>query len=481
VDWLAQSGAAICQVLPLTPTDTHGSPYASWSAFAGDPHLIALEPLVNAGLLGQKEVDALHLPDEHVDRALVEHQKMPLVVQAAEALLADSQTPAHAQWRAFEERSAAWLDDVCLFDVIHNLEQQKPWWQWPAPLRDGQKAALDAVRAEHAHALNVRSVLQGFFDEQWHELRAHVEASGISLWGDLPIYVQGDSADVWRERPLFELKEDGEPALVAGVPPDAFAEAGQFWGQPVYRWSECAERGWRWWKARIKRALSLTPRVRIDHFRAFAAYWAIPAGAEDARGGHWEAGPGRAFFEAVMGDVGKGAFIAEDLGIIDDAVNALRDDLGLPGMAVLQFAYGSDEANPHLPANHRENQVVYTGTHDNATTLEWHENLPDWERDRVARAVGHIGQEGPVWAMIRQALASRCESAVIPMQDLLELGAQSRMNRPGTVQGNWQWRMASNALKKPLAQRFKSALIQSGRADQHGHEKRAHAEEATPT
>jgi 4-alpha-glucanotransferase len=481
VDWLEKAGIATWQVLPLGPTDAHGSPYAGWSAMGGDPHLIALEDLVRAGLLEKAEVLQLEnhpMPNEAagVQRHEVEKHKMPLVRKAARRLLENPAHPWNGAFDAFEAENAQWLAPLCAFAVLHEKNGGAPFWQWPEPEKRAETAFLTRLQTDENAAWRLEAVLQFFFQKQWHELRAYAEARGIGLLGDLPIYVQADSADVWQNGGLFCLDADQSPLWLSGVPPDAFSETGQWWGQPVYDWEKNAATGWQWWKARMKRALALTPRARIDHFRAFAAYWAIPKDAEDARGGHWRPGPGRAFFEAMAEVAPPSRLVAEDLGIIDDAVIALRDGVGLPGMAVLQFAFGSDGENPHLPANQMENQVVYTGTHDNPTTRQWFEGLEDWERERVLAATSELDEPDPVWALVCLALAGPTAEAIFPLQDVLGLGGEARMNTPGTVEGNWRWRLAAAVLDDALAEALRGRLVRHGRLASSTHTKRAHGE-----
>ena len=315
--------------------------------------------------------------------------------------------------------------------------------------------ALAQARERLADSVERHALAQFLFDRQWGELRAHAHARGVRIVGDIPIFVAYDSADVWAHPELFFLDEQGRPEVVSGVPPDYFSATGQRWGNPLYRWEVMRERGFRWWIERFRRTLELVDVVRVDHFRGFEAYWEVPAAEETALNGAWRPGPGTALFEAVRRELGDLPLIAEDLGLITPEVEALRDGLGLPGMRVLQFAFGDDDENPHLPANYVENSVAYTGTHDNDTSRGWLENgASAGEREGLGRLVRPgTGDEG--WEMVRIVLASRARFAIVPLQDVLGLGSEARMNVPGTVDGNWAWRLPAGALTGEAAERLR--------------------------
>lgn len=472
--WLARAGMQWWQVLPLVPPGAGHSPYSSWSAFAASPWLIHLEALVEDGLLspGKAELPA----SDRVDFATALGFKAPRLIQAADRLLAGH--PLEAELHTFRARNP-WLAEAALFRALHGRFEHQPWWTWPAPLRDRETPAIEEAIAQNRLEIERFEVIQFLFDRQWTALRAEARALGIGLIGDLPFYVDADSADVWAHRHLFEVDGVGQRTRVAGVPPDGFSATGQLWGNPLYRWEALQADDFAWWKARLGRALALHDRVRIDHFRAFSAYWAVPAEAPDATTGAWEPGPGQAFFDAMSRtfspdqpftlplEAGAVAadlpVIAEDLGVIDDGVKALLASSGLPGMHVLQFAFGSDATNWYLPHNHRKNGVVFTGTHDNDTTLGWWQAAPEHVRDHVRRYFGISGHD-LVWDLIRAALASVCDLAVIPMQDVLSLDGRGRMNTPAMPAGNWSWRLLPGSLPGDAADRLRSLVELYGRA-----------------
>lgn len=430
VDFLAQCGCGVWQVLPLGPTHGDGSPYHSLSAHAGNPHLVALEPLMEVGWL---------------DKVPARGPK-----DSGAALRQRALTQAHAGFReggdpgeqsAFEDftrAEAGWLEDYALFTALRE-EQGGPWWDWPPPLRDREPEALEQARQRLAEVIDRQRFFQWSFFSQWRALKGYANAQGILLFGDMPIFVAHDSAEVWAHRAYFALDEQGHPETVAGVPPDYFSETGQYWGNPHFRWDRLAADGYGWWIERLRSQLGLFDWVRIDHFRGFEAFWEIPAG-RPATEGHWVEGPGAAFFQAVEEALGELPLVAEDLGLITPSVTTLRKRFNLPGMKVLQFAFGDGPENPFLPHNHGPDYVVYTGTHDNNTTLGWLRDELDAETGaRVLDYLGHPAESMP-WPLIRTALASVARCSVIPFQDLLALGSEHRMNQPGTTEGNWQWR-----------------------------------------
>ena len=429
LEWMSQAGLDTWQMLPLHPVGGGYSPYGSPSAFAADPRLISLEALVAEGLL---EPVALPYGQGMVDVDLVEAWKMPLLRQAA-ARITDS-----AECRAWVATQADWLADWALYAVLYRLYSDG-WWVWPKAA--SSRSALRAAREAHAEEIAVEEGLQYLFHVQWSALREHAKSRGIRLVGDIPIFVSGDGCDTWAHRKLFQLRPDGRPDPIAGVPPDYFSPTGQRWGNPVYRWESHKADGFSWWKARIRRELDLVDLVRLDHFRGFAANWIIPADEEDARRGQWSPGPGRALFDALRKDLGELALIAEDLGEITPDVEKLRDDLGLPGMKVLQFAFGTDGSHPFLPHNFGHDRwVVYTGTHDNETAAGWYQSADERVR-HLFRAYTARDGSAPAWTLLREAWASVAGLAVAPMQDFLGLGNEARINTPGVAKGHWLWRL----------------------------------------
>lgn len=423
LDWLQEGGFSLWQVLPLNPPQADGSPYACISAFAGDTRLIDPEDMVRDGWLS---ADAAGMPSAQA------------LWEARQAL----ESAGDATWddyQAFVEEQCDWLEDFALFVVIKQLQGNRPWWEWPAPLLHRERSRIEQLRAEAAESLEAVRFAQFVFFRQWTGLRREANSRDILLLGDMPIFVAHDSADVWANPENFDLDERGQPRTVAGVPPDYFSETGQRWGNPHYRWDYMARTGYAWWMRRIGWALEELDALRIDHFRGFEAYWSIPADEPTAIGGEWKPGPGAAFFEALLERFGELPLLAEDLGVITPEVTALRTHFGLPGMKILQFAFDGGDDNPYLPENHEELGVVYTGTHDNDTTLGWFESLPPEDRTRVLQRLGEPEGEMP-WPLIRAALESPARVAVIPMQDALALDGSHRMNRPGTTEGNWDWR-----------------------------------------
>lgn len=452
IDWLELAGLGAWQVLPLNPTGNN-CPYVCWSAFAGNPLLVDLVGLAEEGLLDK--ADAAHgLPHGHlIDYDAVRAFKEPRLERAAVKLLASPKHPLFTEYKAFRQSEAAWVDEAALFWVIKQKNAGNAWWNWEEKLRDRDPGALSAVRKAHEYDIDVQAAVMFFFEHQWSKLRAYAKKRNIKIIGDLPIYVDRDSVDVWSNRKLFQLNELGIPFSVSGVPPDYFSKLGQLWGNPLYDWDQMAKDDFRWWWARIRRVLDHTDIVRIDHFRAFAAYWAIPYGSPDARSGKWIEGPGMAFFDALKRHGGKLPLIAEDLGDIDDAVINLRKGAGLPGMRVLQFGFGADAENLHLPHNHEPDNVVYPGTHDNDTIVGFFRAADPHVRVHVQRYLRVNGHD-IAWDFIHAAFASVARTAMIPMQDVLALGSEARMNNPATVKGNWRFILQGDVLRPELASRL---------------------------
>jgi 4-alpha-glucanotransferase len=463
LDWLHAAGCRYWQILPLVPPGAGWSPYASLSSFAGNPLLLDLDDLVSRGLLGADDVEPEHpFEPDRVDFDRVVAWKQARIDRACERLVdSDEGRVLAARFR----RAQPWIDDDALFMALKAQAGGRPWWEWAAPLRDRDPAALhDARRALHA-AIERRVIEQALFEEQWHALRRAAAGRGITLIGDIPIYVSDDSVDVWANRRLFQLGDDFRPTHVAGCPPDIFSETGQWWGSPLYRWDEMKKDGHAWWVARLKRNLDLTDVVRIDHFRGFAGYWSIPATAPDASHGRWLEGPGMALFDDFRRALGHHLpVIAEDLGVITEDVEALRDGIGLPGMKILQFAFGAGDDNSYLPHHHVENCVLYTGTHDNDTTLGWWQKESDATRDHVRRYLACDGGN-IVWDMMRTAMLSVAHTTIVPFQDVLALDSGARMNTPGLAQGNWAWRVRHDAFHPHLSDRLRGLLALGDRLD----------------
>jgi 4-alpha-glucanotransferase len=453
LDWLADAGCGLWQVLPLVPPGAGFSPYDSPSAFAGGTHLLSVDHLLRDGLLERAEIG--HRPpgrsrhgQDHVDLVALDQWHRPLVEKAAARLAAS----APARVDDFAARHP-WAADWALFQAVCRDRGVGGWWELPAPLRDRRPAALREARERLATSVRAALAAQLLFDEQWREVRAAAAARGVRIVGDVPIFVGGNGCDTWTHRDHFRWGPPGaaapRPDPVAGVPPDYFAPEGQAWGNPLYDWPVHARSGWSWWTARLAAVLSRCDLVRVDHFRGFAAAWAIPAPppgrAADARTGAWEPGPGLAPFEALRAHLGLASLsalplVAEDLGHITPDVVALREAVGLPGMKVLQFAFGGEADHEFLPHNYAgDNWAVYTGTHDNDTALGWYQGADGGTAHRFRRYVGRDGSE-PGWDLVRLAWSSVARLAVAPLQDVLGLGPEARVNTPGVADGNWTWR-----------------------------------------
>ncbi len=461
VDWLAAAEQSLWQVLPLVAVNEGGSPYNALSAFAGNPLLISPAELHLHGLLPAEAAAAPDLNDDDLDFAAVARWKDE-VVRAAHALLADDEE-LRADFAAYRAEEASWLDDYALFRALREAHGGACWAEWPAPLRERHPNALEEARHQLFVDIERHAYAQYLFDLQWSAVRRHAHEQDIRIVGDVPIFVAYDSADVWAHPELFELDEGLRPTVVSGVPPDYFSKTGQRWGNPLYRWDVLEKTGYRWWIDRFRRTLQMVDVVRVDHFRGFESYWEVPAEEETAIKGEWRPGPGRRLFDAVRGELHELPLVAEDLGIITEEVEALRDDLNLPGMRVLQFAFGGDDPeNPHLPRNYVHNAVAYTGTHDNDTVLGWYADTGREERNAVDELTG--GGREMHWRLIETVLQSEAGWAIVPLQDVLGLGGQARMNTPGVPEGNWAWRLRAGELTPELAQRLAELVRNTGRA-----------------
>jgi len=458
IAFLAAAKQHVWQVLPLGPTGYGNSPYAASSAFAGNPYLISLEFLSDWGWIGSERIASHAGRGGNVDFEQVEQKKLPLLHEAAGNFLdrGPHEPELADQWKQFQEfchAQSAWLTDYALYAELRRQFSTGAWNTWPEPLRRRQPRALARVAAEHGRALAQEQALQFAFSLQWEKLREDASKNAIRILGDVAIFVNMDSADVWVHPELFELDEDLRPIRIAGVPPDYFSPTGQRWGNPLYRWDVLREQGFAWWIDRIRRACELYDIVRLDHFRGFEAYWAIPAEEATAVNGEWIKAPGLELFRALESALGPLPLVAEDLGLITPEVDALRLELGLPGMKVLQFGFSNKGAHTHLPHHFTPLTVAYTGTHDNDTTLGWWGSLGKAERKAVEALVGPVG-ESPVRPLIRAANASVAEMAIVPAQDVLELGSEARMNTPAVSAGNWSWRAHEGCWRDELAARL---------------------------
>lgn len=450
IDFLHEAGFRYWQICPLGPTSYGDSPYQCPSAFAGNPHLIDLAPLVRAGLLNSSELAPLRsLSPDRVDYGGIYHHKRPLLRRAFDAYRrAGGSSLPYGDFGAFRKQHARWLEPYALFMALKDHFAGRPWTEWPREYADASAAARSSLARELEADIEAHQFNQYVFFGQWRELRTYAARRGVQVIGDLPIFVALDSADVWSRPDLFEFDlRRLRPIAVAGVPPDYFSREGQYWGNPLYHWAANAADGYRWWLERLAATFELYDVVRIDHFRGFESYWRIPAGARTARAGAWTPGPGLAFFKAVQEAFPDARIIAEDLGMLTPEVVELRDRTGLPGMAVLQFAFGGKADNLYLPHNLTANQVLYPGTHDNDTTLGWYQCSEPGVQDHVRRYLRIDGREIG-WDFIRAAYGAVSRLTIIPLQDLMSLGSEARFNTPGTASGNWTWRYRTQQLER---------------------------------
>lgn len=498
LDRLAEAKQTLWQILPLVPTDASGSPYSSASAFAGNPLLISPELLLEEGLLSEADLQNASVPPAaRVDYEKAAAVKLPLLEKAFQAF---QQKDTPADYAAFQAENAYWLADYALYtalkqhflsvrateeategfdlfceecaglslptEKLHEYYDNASWVSFPRGLKRRNALSLKKWRRQLAPAIKKEIFLQYIFQKQWQAVKAYANEKGISVIGDAPIFVSYDSADVWAHQKLFRLDSKGFPTCVTGVPPDYFSETGQLWGNPHYAWREHEKTGFAWWLSRIQKNLQDVDILRIDHFRGFSACWEVAFGAENARGGKWTPAPGEAFFTLLKEKLGSSLpLIAEDLGIITNEVAALRDFAGLPGMRILQFAFGQEKNNPYLPHCYDKNTVVYTGTHDNDTTNGWYQAATEQEKDHYRRYLNVDGSNA-AWDFIRLALSSPADTAILPLQDVLSLGTEHRMNIPGTTRGNWGFTFSFDWWQEGFSEglRYLSALF--GRNEQ---------------
>lgn len=464
VDWLASAGQRLWQVLPLGPIGLGNSPYMSVSAFAGNPLLVDLHELATHGWLLNEELSAHpSFPHQHVDYRATAAFREAKLRHAARRFFADAGSE-HGDFNVFCTEQAFWLVDYALFMALAKHAGSADWTVWDRPLADRDPAALAAAERRFAGEIGFWKFVQWRFFRQWGALKRYANRHRVRIVGDVPIFISHHSADVWAHPQLFKLARTGQPSVVAGVPPDYFSATGQLWGNPLYDWRRIAAEDYRWWVARIASARELADYVRIDHFRGFAAAWEIPAGDRTAERGCWVQGPGEALFDTLAAALGALPIIAEDLGVITDDVVELRRRLDLPGMRILQFAFHADASHPYLPHNFDPNTVVYTGTHDNDATLGWYAAASERERDFARRYLSSDGREIH-WDLIHAAFMSVADLAIVPLQDVLGLGAESRMNTPGRPSDCWTWRFTWDQVHHWQTERLTQLSALSGRAD----------------
>lgn len=453
VDWLVDSGMQLWQLLPLVPPeDTFWSPYSGLDALCGNTLLLPLEELAAMGLLEHSELPPEQPVELHADFAAIAAWKLPLLDKAADRLLNGEAYEQLREEMTVFRADNAWVEQSALFSVLTEIPELVgvAWWDWPAEYRDRVPATMEKVVAEHSERISTFIALQFLFDRFWKAVKAYANGHGVGLVGDMPIYVGGQSADVWAHRDLFELRSDGTPALVSGVPPDAFSETGQLWGSPLYDWKAHEAEGFAWWCQRIARSMQLYDETRIDHFRAFVGYWAVAADSETAMVGTWKKGPGVSLFKALESNLGFVPILAEDLGVITPDVVALREAIGAPGMVVLQFAWGGGATNTHMSHNIYENCFVYPGTHDNQTAVGWWKHGAQPSEKALIRQYTGMTDDDVSYCFIRESLRSCAHTAVICMQDIMRLDDTARMNTPGVAKGNWGWRVGDSGIWQQL-------------------------------
>ena len=466
IDFLAQSGQKLWQILPLGPTGYGNSPYMSFSAIAGNHLLISLDLLREKNLLSDADFEDIpDFPLDQVDFERLIAWKIPLLRKAASNFVKGSDTILYKQFAGFCGGNADWLEDYALFMALSHAYPGKVWMEWPTEIRERHWGALETPKQELQEEIFLHKFLQFEFFEQWLALKRYANSLGIEIIGDIPIYVSHNSADVWANPQVFRLDpQTGNPLEVAGVPPDYFSATGQLWGNPLYNWDHLKNTGFDWWVRRLKAVLSLVDIIRIDHFRGLEAYWAVAFGQENAINGRWLKAPGYDLFNTIGARLGKLPIIAEDLGDIDQAVLDFRDHFAFPGMKILHFAFGGDAGNPYLPFNVERNCVIYTGTHDNNTTVGWfQDNANDYEKARLYQYLGAPSGQGVAWDLIRLAYSSVANQAIVPLQDVLSLGSDARMNTPSVAEGNWSWRYRQEALTGEYSERLRDLVNLFGR------------------
>src|SRR5579863_1912365 len=463
LDFLSEARQGLWQILPLSPPGLGDSPYSAISAFAGNPLLISLERLAEHGWIGKNGAHSFATPGPRIDFEAVKAAKLPLLRRAAQNFL-EGRDGDRKRFENFKRDNAWWLEDFVLFQVIREVEGGAAWSAWPQGLARREQQALHEFGLQYQRQLEVERAMQFAFFEQWRALRHYCVQRGIKIVGDVAIFVNYDSADVWRHPELFYLDDKLQPTVVAGVPPDAFSATGQRWGNPLYRWDARKATNYDWWVQRMSWALQTCDIVRLDHFRGFESYWEIPASEPTAVKGRWVKGPGDDLFNVLRARLGDLPFIAEDLGMITPEVYALRDRLGIPGMKVLQFGFDNPGAHIYLPHRFTPNCVVYTGTHDNDTMAGWWKSAATEQEKRYAAAYIGEAKDGIHWSFIRMALASVADLAIVPVQDILGLDSDSRMNIPSRPDGNWGWRLQPGALAGDLAKKLATLTTVSDRA-----------------
>ncbi len=464
VDFLVDAGQKLWQILPLGPTSYGDSPYQSFSTFAGNPYFIDLEQLMELGYISKEDCEGVNFGTnpEYVDYGQMYAHRFPILRKAYEASIARGLQQEEV-YQKFMEENAYWITDYALYMAVKASFDNVCWTEWDEDIRLRKPEAVKAYTEKYTYEMGYYYFQQYMFAIQWKALKEYANDNGIEIVGDIPIYVAFDSADTWANPELFQLDEENLPIGVAGCPPDAFSDTGQLWGNPLYKWEYHKETDFAWWMKRIAHCYEMYDIVRIDHFRGFDEYWFVPYGDETAQNGKWMPGPGIALFETMKEVMGEKAVIAEDLGFLTESVLEMVENTGFPGMKVLQFAFGGGSDNAYLPHNHKKNSIVYTGTHDNETTVGWYWNLDEHTRKHVKDYFDITDETKVNWTFIRAALASVADTVVIPMQDYLGLGNEARINTPSTLGSNWEWRMKADVCTSELAEKIKKLMKVYGR------------------
>ena len=456
IDFLKKSRQKLWQIFPLGPTGYGDSPYQSFSSFAGNPYLIDFDLLIEAHLLSEEDLRDVFFGDneEYIDYGAIYNQKYPLLRRAYENFKSSDNHEMRENLEHFKRENASWLNDYSLYISLKNHFNGLPWNEWAHDIKNREHGAMEHYRNELADDIEYHNFIQFLFFKQWGDVKRYANENGIKIIGDIPIFVAADSSDAWANPEIFLFDEERKPVKVAGVPPDYFSATGQLWGNPLYNWQKLKETNYSWWVERVRANLSTCDIIRIDHFRGFEAYWAVPYGDDTAINGQWEPGPGIDLFNAIKSQLGELPIIAEDLGLMTQGVIDLREATGFPGMKILGFAFDSGEENDYLPHTYTKNCVVYTGTHDNDTLIGWFQKAKEEDRQFARDYLNSRSDDEIHWNAIRGAWSSVANMAISPVQDFLGLGSEARINTPGVAAGNWQWRLRHGVLTDELAERI---------------------------
>ena len=456
IDFLKKSKQKLWQIFPLGPTGYGDSPYQSFSSFAGNPYLIDFDLLIEAHLLSEEDLKDIFFGDneEYIDYGAIYNQKYPLLRKAYENFKSSDNNEMKGSLENFKRENSSWLNDYSLYISLKNHFNGLPWNEWAQDIKNREDGAMHHYRSELADDIEYHNFIQFLFFKQWGDVKRYANENGIKIIGDIPIFVAADSSDAWANPEIFLFDKERKPVKVAGVPPDYFSATGQLWGNPLYNWEKLKETNYSWWVERVRANLSTCDIIRIDHFRGFEAYWAVPYGDDTAINGQWEPGPGIDLFNAIKSQLGELPIIAEDLGLMTQGVIDLREATGFPGMKILGFAFDSGEENDYLPHTYTKNCVVYTGTHDNDTLVGWFQKAKEEDREFARNYLNSRADEEIHWDAIRGAWSSVACMAISPVQDFLGLGSEARINTPGVAAGNWQWRLKQGVLTDELAERI---------------------------